>query len=759
MPRAGGEADKLGNRYEAVWTVDTALDVLAGDVVSVTVEPFGDDAAGVDLVRCLPDGTREYHSVKRQTTAREWSVDALCRPSQTGRSILSEIISKLHLGPNVRVAFISGTGANDLRELAERAGRSADLETFEKHLATSEQYHRAFTPIAHLAGSRAAAFQFLCRVDVCLINERELIHRVQQRIAHMVYRPDGAPADRTTVRLLLAEFILDRLGQTLHASALWSYLSDNGYREKNWAHDSTLHARVADMNRRYVRHVEEELINGHQILRQEATTGLEMLTSANGVKHVLFAGAAGQGKSCVTAQTLSLLDERAIPYLALRMDSFPNLLTTEALGQALHLPTSPVVVLAGLTNGGHSVLVVDQLDAVSIVSGRNRELWDVFQSLMDEVSAYPNMRVLLACRAFDLDHDHRLRALMKPDGTTTKIALKPLEHEDVQRALAAAGIDPATLGARQLELLRTPLHLSLYLQGDPQSHGAFQSVQDLWQRYWDRKQQSVSQRLGRDAKWTEVIDRLAAQLSDRQTLAAPDDVLQDFARDAAAMTSEHVLVREHGTYRFFHEGFFDYAFARLFVSRGGDVIDLLVGGGREQHLFRRAQVRQILAYQRGRDRPAYLTDLARLLTDDRIRFHIKKVVFNWLKELDDPTLEEWQIVDSVRAHPRDRGHVLQVVRDRVAWFDLLDKANLWASYLSAHEASEVNEALWCLLTPAMLKARSARIAQLLRPYRGHGAEWTNRLRYAASMGAAHHSREMMNLFLTLLDDGVFDDAL
>ena len=38
MPRAGGEADKLGNRYEAIWTVDRLLDLLAGRVVSVIIE-------------------------------------------------------------------------------------------------------------------------------------------------------------------------------------------------------------------------------------------------------------------------------------------------------------------------------------------------------------------------------------------------------------------------------------------------------------------------------------------------------------------------------------------------------------------------------------------------------------------------------------------------------------------------------------------------------------------------------------------------
>ena len=28
MPRPGGEADKLGNRYEGLWVVDAALDLI-----------------------------------------------------------------------------------------------------------------------------------------------------------------------------------------------------------------------------------------------------------------------------------------------------------------------------------------------------------------------------------------------------------------------------------------------------------------------------------------------------------------------------------------------------------------------------------------------------------------------------------------------------------------------------------------------------------------------------------------------------------
>jgi len=59
MPRPGGEADKLGNRYESLWTVDAALDLINGEYLDLTVEAVGDEAAGVEFVRTTQTGGRE----------------------------------------------------------------------------------------------------------------------------------------------------------------------------------------------------------------------------------------------------------------------------------------------------------------------------------------------------------------------------------------------------------------------------------------------------------------------------------------------------------------------------------------------------------------------------------------------------------------------------------------------------------------------------------------------------------------------------
>jgi hypothetical protein len=119
-----------------------------------------------------------------------------------------------------------------------------------------------------------------------------------------------------------------------------------------------------------------------------------------------------------------------------------------------------------------------------------------------------------------------------------------------------------------------------------------------------------------------------------------DDAFRD---DAQAMTSANVLVRENEIYRFFHEGFFDYAFARRFIIRGGKVLDLLLHEG-EQHLFRRAQVRQILAYLRVYDRDRYLAELQQVLNEPKVRSHIKKLIYDWMRTLPDPRQEEAEIL-------------------------------------------------------------------------------------------------------------------
>lgn len=56
MPRPGGEADKLGNRFEGIWKVDSLVDVFAGDARTVTVEPLGKEDVGIEFIKEYNEG-------------------------------------------------------------------------------------------------------------------------------------------------------------------------------------------------------------------------------------------------------------------------------------------------------------------------------------------------------------------------------------------------------------------------------------------------------------------------------------------------------------------------------------------------------------------------------------------------------------------------------------------------------------------------------------------------------------------------------
>jgi len=759
MPRSGGESDKLGNRYEGIWTVGRLLELAAAETAAVTVEPFGEDSLGVEFVVRRHDGGHDYHCAKRQRSKGEWSLAELARTNAiTGRSILSDLLAKLAISGKNGCWFISSTGANDFRELTERARRRAAFADFEADLKgeASDALQRAFDRhLQPLATDWESAYSYLRRMEVTLIDEATLRRQVDQHISFLVYRPDGREFAPAEVRVILADFILDQLGTEIRQDSVWKYLAKLGYAKRDWANDPTIRGTVRRQNQGYVRAVEFDLINGTRIQRTEVTAITQAVTGNTGVKTVLVSAVAGAGKSCVITQCIEMLDSRNVPVLVVRLDRHGDAHSTQELGNQMELPRSPAVVLAAIANGQESVLVVDQLDAVSQVSGRYPHLWQVFEELCQEASSYPNMRVAVVCRDFDLENDSRLRKLKHPP-LVSHVKVDLLSIADVDSALAAGGCAGAALTAAQKEILRTPLHLMLLLEslGEKDSQIGFVNIGELFDRYWQRKQRAVVDRLGNASAWVPVIDRACEQMSRGLALYAPYIAFDEYPETTAAMLTEHVFVRDGNKLRFFHESFFDYAYARRFCADGQNLIALLLSG--EQYLFRRSQVRQILAFMRDHMRDAYLLQFRELLVHPKVRFHIKRLVLAWLGTLPAPTAEEWDIVDGLLSDTDIMRSALPPIRNSLSWCHLLLQLGVIKKWLASPDEALVNRGMWFLLFDDFQKERSEAAAELLAPYRGQSPEWTRRLRAYFRCGNAHCSRPMQELFLGLVDDGAFD---
>ncbi len=758
MPAPGGPADKFGNRYETLWAIDRLLRIVDAAAMHLTLEPLDrDESRGIEFTVDLFDGSKEYWSVKRQTTrASGWTLGLLSASDGRGRAILSDLITHAARGDSHRGVFASTLGAPELEELRLHA---ATKEVFEGRLTRSNDLRSGFLEyvVPLCDGDRERARTLLVQLQTHASDETQLRERVNFTIRKLFYATNGARMDEDAVRGYLSDLLLDQIHRPIDRQTILQALASHSIGVRDWALDPSVRQRLEELCERYASPLRSELIQG-SVLPLEGAEPLQTVGQTSGGRRVLVVAGAGAGKSSTLVHLMEQLRASGIAVLPVRFDQLPEgILSTRELGAKLLLPESPALSLAGVSEGGRSVLVVDQLDAVSSASGRKTEMWTVFDDLEREVRRVPNMSIVVGCREFDLEHDPRIRGLSAEGQGFEIVKLGALSEAQLESALRAGGTNPDDVQAALKPILRVPLHLALFLRLPSEMRTHIRNHDELFGKFWIETERKVDLRLGRKAAWTQVIDQLSNWLSEKQELAAPRYVLDEFSADAAAMASEHFLVLAENKYRFFHESLFDYAYARRFSAKGGRIIDLLLGS--EQHLFRRAQVRQILAFLRAEDRPRYLQEVQSVLVHAQVRFHVKRLLFQWLSSLTDPQLDEWQILQNAFSQVTElRNEFLSITTGRVGWFDVLDEAGFFDAALSSGDEQKEREAIWLMGIRGILEERSRRVSKLFRKHEKPGVPWRQYLRLIVRSGDVFHSREMFDLFLSHIDDGSLDGA-
>jgi hypothetical protein len=738
MPLPGGPSDKAGNSYERRWTVFSLVDLLDGRAERLRIEVPGDDGAGSEFC-VMVNGVPEWHQAKRQRAAGPWTVSAL-----VSEGVVQPWLANLTRGD--RCVFVSSTGADELRELADRARSARSFDEFATKFLTAEPVRKRFARLRRAWNDppEADARDALIRIQVRAIGENELAEWINHRLRSLT-----AGTEPATVAAVLAQLADDSAHQEISASDVWRHLAKHRVTPRDLDRDAALVRRVADTADSYLDRLRPLYIGGHELSRREANIAVSHLDDG---RRVVLAGGAGAGKSVVTAQVVKLARERGWPVFVLSAERLPDTATTTQLGVELELPDSPASVLAGVAAGGAALLVVDQLDAVSVASGRHPERLALVADLLREARSYPGLRVLLACRQFDIDNDRSLRVLAHDDNAAV-VPIGNLDEEQIRQAISAAGLTveaPVPL----LQLLAVPLHLALYvdlaLAGVEDVHSV-RTLTQLYDRYWTTKRTAC--RLVRDGSddWLPVIERLVQWMSDRQELAVPEAVLDDLDQQVKVMASEGVLAVGDVDVSFFHETFFDYCFARQFLASGATVRDLLTTS--EQDLFRRAQVRQLLTYQRGADFTAYLADFSWLTNSPEVRLHIKALVISLLEIPPNPAREEWQALRPIAEDPQSPLHLRlwQAIRRNAAWFPILDAAGTWAAMLRAG-GDTADRAVWALSGCAADHA--ARVSALLADTPPE--LWASRRSWFLRLVEVHRARELVDLLLAAVDAGDFD---
>lgn len=694
----GGIADKLGNAYEALWTLTEALRVLRGQADEIRIEPFNEDARGLEF-RVSTRGQSVWHQCKRRLGSGSWTLSAL-----DTAGVLGDFARKL-VDPANACVFVSSDPTPVLKALTGKAAIVEGAQAFLDSLSKDDQLGLQRLAAAW-GGDPPQLFNWLRRLRIETVSDASL-QRELTGLCELLFtiEPDVA-LER------LAGFLDDTVTHVISAERLRAAVDDLGL---GWRArlDPTLPERLDAATDAYLASLGQP-IAGVQIDTPELLEAVALAVGEEGQLTVV-SGGAGSGKSLALARIIAAARDRGWPVLAFRVDWFLDARSLADVGTGLlERAENPVASLGNRVGAGDALLVIDQVDAVSEASGRSGRIRELLFQMIAAARFYPGLRLVVACRSYDLDNDSRLKGLEK-ERTAAAVRLKPLDWATaVEPVMRRLGLQERSFSARQREILGVAINLQVFatlVQAGELVEGDVTGVQ-LFDRLLERRAREF---VSAGVPWTPqaAMSRVAAWMSENQVLAAPAGVLSAFPGAVDLLSSHGLLTKAGAKVQFRHESFFDNMFSADFVGRGDSVLALLKSD--RQRLFRRTQVRQIFARLRDQGGRAYLANLREVMDSPDVRFLVKDAIAGWLASVEGPSEAEHAIVQGWWGRGRDFDFLARAVVNGRGWLPRLIASGALEGWI-AGEGERKPLGLWLLRKGAV--EHSAAVAATLRAWRG-----------------------------------------
>jgi len=270
----GGRADKFGNRFERLWVVSLAFDVIEGRLSTMKWEPLGVEGEGVECVVTQADGLKTYHQCKIQNgNDGKWSVAVL-----GGNGVLHHAKEKLEADPRCKFAFISNDGVPALRDMANHA-RTCDRDPvdFDRHCLTSKQIRNSFGKLCQYWNLNsenerdiARALNLLSRMEFergYWDSEESKLHR----IAECIINEEGKD-----FVAFLGDYLEQKMGNTQNASQLITALRENRYSLCDLRSDPSLPNAINKLQVRFREALVPYLIDQKELKRPESEALLQL---------------------------------------------------------------------------------------------------------------------------------------------------------------------------------------------------------------------------------------------------------------------------------------------------------------------------------------------------------------------------------------------------------------------------------------------------------------------------------------------------
>ena len=719
----GGRADKFGNRFERLWIVSLALDVIDGRLSTIKLEPLGFEGEGVECFVTRTDGVKIYHQCKIQNGNKaSWSIAELAK-----NGVLQTAKKKLESDPRCKFVFISDSTVPELRDMAMHAkscdGSSGD---FARHCLISKSARDSFNRLRQCWAldseeerDAALALGYLSRMEFDR-GYRDSEETKLHRMAEVIVEDEG----KSVVRFL-GDYLEQNLGNTLTSFQLVSALHENGYSLCDLRSNPSLPSAIKKLQARFREAPVPHLINQQELNRSESEALLQLALAPGKARLIFVTGEPGCGKSGVLLQLMDLLDQQAIPHLPIRLDTdYPEKSAKIYSKENLDLPHSPSQCLRVYAGEQRAVLLIDQLDAIRWTSRNSAKAWEICKEILDDTLRSPEMSVVVVGRTMDFNDDPKIKHWKQELANNDAVSIEgftvgALPEEDVAALVENYGLNYASLLPREKDILRNCQNLRLWTE--LAQHGtvqAFSNRAQLLQRVWEHyKSKALSQNNLSNSDMIECLNALARYMEGHGCLNAPRTLISRHSTAVEVFQRLGIISVEGSLVRFSHQSHLDYLIIEAILHRiqqgEEDPIDWLKAS--EQSLGRRDQVRLLLQLIRDEDSKIYLIFLREIFAGEEIRFHIQHLALATLGQVTEPMDGEVGLVKALWEQEAWRSHVLdQVLMTHRPWLDRLTDDGTLPALLASQDASERDQAI--RLCRGSATAAPEWFEQMLAPY-------------------------------------------
>lgn len=777
MTNTGGISTLKGVRYEIQAVIYEMPDLLEDRLVDIRYQPassslsvdqpptgiFVDDYATQD-----EKGQKSFYQAKQNTKDSSWTVNRLL-----SEGVLRQFCDQHNVEPQSKLFFVSNIPAPQLQTLADHARQTISPDEFQRTLKQ---------------GMQKEAIRILNTLEITWENLWPLFKTVNHRLLtqdqiekRILDYASERYADLNKFILVLKELIEKSPGSLVSRDTAIACLENKGLFRLpvSLSQDilTVLHQASGSL-----RNYRSDIL-GIPIDREE-TRNLEKWIDTTQEKHpvAFLLDVAGAGKSVILHDLLEQLEERAIPVLATKadIDLSHNVTDSASLRYALNnLPDSPESLLAAaVAKYEKAVLIIDQLDALSLTFSRNQACMDTVIGLIGRASSIQGVRVIVSCRSFDRKFDPKLRQIRSSDEFT----IKPLTEAQIEQILSRLGLKWLDLIPREQEVLTNPLHLDLFATVIEEGNkcgmlrGSVATVQDLYGVLWELKILRPNSSSISPEELQDAIYQLVDEVHKSQELYQPVSWFDETSEVRNYLDSQGIFRRDGNKLSFFHQSFFDYCYARRFVSENESLAETVRRG--DQGFFVRPQIVQTLSYLREVDPPRYLRELESLMDRGRthewlrqlkihpsrfrrslfavmvsalsppIRYHLRRLIFEWFGQQKNLTDQEKALGLSCMEFPKDRRLFLLGAQGNAEWFDVIQPqlANLLALSRKALDDEIVP------FLRSVQEARPEEIFALLAKQLHLSEEWNNRISWCLNTYKGWQSSEAESCLLWLCEN-------